>query len=104
MPVENEGGAGTMNAHWRETVLKNELMTGFVNSGVANPLSLLTVRSLTDMGYVVNTAAADAFSLTLSVRGSASVQVGGTLVKLHNDLYRGPLRVMDRGGRMTRIR
>jgi hypothetical protein len=104
VPVENEGGAGTMNGHWRETVLKNELMTGYLNSGVANPLSLLTVRSLTDMGYVVNTAAADAFSLTLSVRGSASVQVGGTPIKLHNDLYQGPVHVMDRGGRMTRIR
>jgi hypothetical protein len=104
VPVENSGGTGTMNAHWRESVLANELMTGYINSGVPNPLSLLTVRSLADLGYTVNTAAADAFSLMLSVQGSASVQVGGTPIKLHNDVYRGPLHTMGRGGRLTRIR
>ncbi|HLL82553.1 MAG TPA: leishmanolysin-related zinc metalloendopeptidase, partial [Longimicrobium sp.] len=45
VPVENTGGAGTQNGHWRESVLRNELMTGFLNAG-PNPLSVLTVRSL----------------------------------------------------------
>ena len=43
VPVENQFAAGTINSHWREGVLANELMTGFINNG-ANPLSELTVR------------------------------------------------------------
>src|SRR5262245_54288774 len=30
VPVENTGGAGTQDSHWRDTVFGNELMTGFV--------------------------------------------------------------------------
>ncbi|HEX8432154.1 MAG TPA: leishmanolysin-related zinc metalloendopeptidase, partial [Longimicrobium sp.] len=99
VPVENTGGAGTVNSHWRESVLRNELMTGFLNSG-SNPLSLLTVRSLADLGYVVNTAAADNFFLTLTVRAPGS----GTTIKLHDDLYTGPLHLMGPRGTRTRIR
>jgi hypothetical protein len=62
VPVENTGGAGTKNSHWRESVFKNELMSGFIASP-NNPLSKLTVASLKDMGYVVNMAAAEAYSL-----------------------------------------
>ena len=31
VPVENTGGAGTRGAHWRETVFRNELMSGFID-------------------------------------------------------------------------
>lgn len=57
-PVEDQGGPGTANSHWREAVYDNELMTGFINRG-ANPSSRLTVRSLEDLGYAVNLAAAE---------------------------------------------
>ena len=98
VPVENTGGGGTMNAHWRESVLQNELMTGYLNSGVANPLSLLTVRSLADMGYTVNTGAADSFFLTLSLR------TGPEAPGLHmmNDVHRGPRYTFDANGRARR--
>lgn len=98
VPVENTGGAGTMNGHWRETALRNELMTGYLNSG-SNPLSVLTVRSLTDLGYSVDPSRADAFFLTLSLSAPGT----GSAVKLHNDLYTGPRYNMDRGGRFTRV-
>jgi len=62
VPVENTGGEGTRDGHWRDSVFGNELMTGFI-SGAGNPLSLLTVRSLVDQGYVVNNAAADGYAL-----------------------------------------
>jgi hypothetical protein len=62
LPVENKGGAGTRNAHWRETVFGNELMTGFL-SGATQPLSRMTIASLADLGYKVNFDAADPFSL-----------------------------------------
>ena len=75
VPVANTGGAGTRDGHWREAVLGNELMTGFLGVG-NNPLSRLTVGALEDMGYQVNYAAADAFvlpsSLELAVMGIAA--------------------------------
>jgi len=101
VPVENTGGGGTANSHWRESVLKNELMTGFLNAGI-NPLSELTVRSLTDLGYGVNPAAADAFSLTLSLRASRS-GTGGAGLDLGDDVYHGPRYGVDRGGRRNRL-
>lgn len=62
VPVENTGGIGTRDSHWRETVFGNELMTGFVGA-VGNPLSRMTVASLADLGYVVDLNAAEAYKL-----------------------------------------
>ena len=62
VPVENTGGPGTADSHWRETVFRNEMMTGFV--GVSgNPLSRVTVASLQDLGYVVDLRAAEPYTL-----------------------------------------
>jgi hypothetical protein len=64
IPVENEGGAGSVDSHWRESVFDAELMTSFVeNQSVAMPLSNMTIQSLADEGYVVNSAAADPYIL-----------------------------------------
>ncbi|WP_144603369.1 leishmanolysin-related zinc metalloendopeptidase [Algoriphagus algorifonticola] len=52
LPIENTGGQGTRNSHWRESILRNELMTGFLNLG-SNPLSRITAGSLRDLGYGV---------------------------------------------------
>jgi hypothetical protein len=62
VPVENEGGAGTRDSHWRETVFHNELMTGYVKQR-NNPLSRLTAACLADMGYTVNMEAAEQYDL-----------------------------------------
>ena len=62
IPVANTGGTGTRDAHWREDVFGNELMTGFLDRGM-NPLSRMTIASLEDIGYEVNYNAADAFIL-----------------------------------------
>jgi hypothetical protein len=62
VPVENSGGSGTRDSHWRESVFGAELMTGYLNSGVANPLSRVTVASLADLGYTVDMNAADAYT------------------------------------------
>jgi Ca2+-binding RTX toxin-like protein len=62
IPVESTGGQGTADAHWRESVLGNELMTGFLNSGIENPLSRITVASLADLGYQVNLNIADTYN------------------------------------------
>jgi hypothetical protein len=62
VPVENTGGAGTRDSHWRESVLANELMTGFISAG-NNPLSAVTIGSLADIGYTVDYGAADPYTV-----------------------------------------
>jgi hypothetical protein len=54
---------GTRDSHWGEFPLTNELMTGFVDVPGPNPLSAFTAASVRDIGYLVNDAASDAFSL-----------------------------------------
>jgi hypothetical protein len=101
VPVENRLGASIINRHWRESVLGNELMTGVLNSG-SNPLSQLSVRSLSDLGYTVNAAAADPFTLTLT----SAVRSGDPSVRpldLGGDLFRGPRYQVDAFGRLTRV-
>jgi len=62
IPVENSGGAGTRDSHWRESVFRNELMSGFV-AAAGNPLSLMTVASLQDLGYEVDLSKAEPYQL-----------------------------------------
>ncbi|HEV7589393.1 MAG TPA: leishmanolysin-related zinc metalloendopeptidase, partial [Longimicrobium sp.] len=100
VPVENTGPAGTINAHWREALLASELMTGYVNSG-AMPLSQLTVRSLADLGYVVDPSKADPFFLTMSA-GEGRIAPGA--VPLLDDVATLPQYVVDANGRVHRTR
>ena len=67
VPVANTGGAGTRDSHWRESVLGNELMTGFLGAGI-NPISRVTVAALEDLGYEVNYDAADDYVLPTALR------------------------------------
>ena len=62
LPIENHGGPGTADSHWRETVFGSELMTGFI-SGVTQPLSRMTIASLADLGYKVKLTKADSYAL-----------------------------------------
>jgi hypothetical protein len=96
IPVENTGGEGTADSHCRECVLGNELMTGYINLG-QNPLSVVTLASLVDQGYVVDLAAADGYSLMLSLRAFDS----RPKLLLKNDILQGPIRKVDRSGRVT---
>jgi hypothetical protein len=96
VPVENTGGEGTADGHWRESVFGNELMTGFVDVG-QNPLSVVTIASLADEGYTVNLSGADPYSLMLSLRASRA----GPRLKLGRDVLRLPIRKVDRNGRVT---
>lgn len=82
VPVENSGGAGTRDSHWRESALRNELMTGFVNQGL-NPLSRLTVGSLRDLGYVTSFVGADNYTVPLPAFSARTFDTG---VSLHNDI------------------
>jgi hypothetical protein len=103
VPVENcvgqsSCGSATVNSHWRESALNAELMTGFINPGVANPLSRLSVASLWDEGYTVNYAAADAYSLTPPIAALAPARSGAGHLYLEDDLLRIPIDVVDGQG------
>ena len=62
VPVENSGGPGTAGCHWRDTIFRHEMMSGFIAPG-ANPMSRVTVASLDDLGYLVDLGAADPYRL-----------------------------------------
>lgn len=67
VPVENEeGGKGTLDSHWRNSVIgPEELMDGFINREAAmrQPMSPITIRSLADLGYEVDESQADVYFL-----------------------------------------
>ncbi|MGI9627424.1 MAG: leishmanolysin-related zinc metalloendopeptidase, partial [Longimicrobiales bacterium] len=102
VPVENDQdtyGSGSLDGHWREGIFDNELMTPSLNSG-SNPTSLVTVQSLADLGYEVNTASAEGYSLPpgtlLTVEGALRAPL-----RFVDDVVRVPLVVMDEDGRVV---
>ncbi|MGW4896801.1 leishmanolysin-related zinc metalloendopeptidase [Kitasatospora sp. NPDC004240] len=103
VPVESEGGPATANNHWRWTVFRDELMSGFLARG-GLVLSRVTAASLKDLGYEVDLGAADPYELPdLLTLAQARVTVpdlvpidAGTLppvvpVVLRQPTYAGPL-------------
>jgi hypothetical protein len=107
VPIENCGTlpwvfpactAGTVNSHWREAVMTNELMTGWIDPG-GSPLSIVTIAAQEDLGYVVNYAAADPYVHTFmaaAVRGAQRLFMG-------DDIYRGPVYVVDASGHVVGV-
>lgn len=76
VPVENQGGGGTRDSHWRERYFRNELMTGYVSpAGTTNPLSALTIASLEDLGYDVDYSAAEPYRVAAALLASDEVLV-----------------------------
>jgi hypothetical protein len=93
--VENTGSTGTRDGHWRESTFGNELMTGYIG-GTGNPMSAMTIASLTDLGYGTNSGAASTFTLS---RITAGVQAGVEL-EGHERMVRPKFKV-DRHGNKT---
>jgi hypothetical protein len=87
VPVENMGGQGTRDGHWRESIFDNELMTGFLNDSF-NPLSRLTIASLADLGYDVDLGAADDYALP-----SGAFQAASAKTEFKTDLLKPIARV-----------
>ncbi len=102
-PVEGDGacGDGTRDGHWSETVMGNELMTGFISPST-NPLSAITSASLRDMGYVVNDAVSDAYTVpgaTAALRTGAAASGD----RIHEMTADAPIIVTDSHGRTLQI-
>jgi leishmanolysin len=75
VPVENTGSSATANGHWRESVFGSELMTGYIDSGPM-PLSVMTVKSIEDLGYTVNPPGADPYNIYIgSLRQGAAASL-----------------------------
>jgi hypothetical protein len=87
VPLETTGGSGTALVHWSEAVFGNELMTGFISS-TPNPLSIMTIGSLQDLGYRVNYAAADPYTIPGHLEAGASADASSaqvaSMVEFHN--------------------
>ena len=100
-PVENTGGEGTKHGHWRESIFRTELMTGWINPG-ANAMSTLTIASLRDLGYAVDMGAADAF--VLPAKSGVSGRLEGPVGERLADELIVPRYVVETDGRSRRIR
>jgi hypothetical protein len=106
VPVHSTDGAGTRDAHWRESTFDNELMTPFIVVGGTNPMSAMTIQSLADLGYTVNNSPQDVFTLTslmagLRQSGSPSA-TGGAPLKLPAPTT--PVFLVDQQGRGRKVR
>ncbi|MES2522518.1 MAG: leishmanolysin-related zinc metalloendopeptidase [Gemmatimonadota bacterium] len=88
VPVENSGGTGTRDSHWRRSVFGNELMQGYVQGG-GMPLSAVTIGSLADLGYSVSYASANSFSFLAAVLAESAPL--GTAVSFGDDIADSPL-------------
>ncbi len=101
VPAQNLGGRGVVNGHWRESVFDTELMTPYLDGGVANPLSIVTLASFQDLGYEeVDLDLADDFELPESSPNPTPNAF--RTVRLGADILRIPLAVVDPEGRVLR--
>ena len=101
VPVENTGGQGSRNSHWRESVLALEVMTPYQHLGVAEPMSAITIQSLADLGYEVDATLAEPYRLPSADMARAIEAAPG--IPYGDDIWRGPLVVVDPTGRIVRV-
>ena len=91
VPVENVGGPGSRNGHWRDALLRTELMTSFTDApGSRMPLSLVTIASLEDLGYEVTMWGDDRYQYGLDLR-SGLARSGADIIAIGRELIEAPL-------------
>ena len=100
VPVENLGGGGSANLHWRGSVLGGELMRPLNRIGSPETFSAITIQSLADLGYMVDVSLAEPY--TLPGVGAAD-ENPGRVVDLGDDILTGPVEVVDADGRVVRV-
>ncbi|MYG80732.1 MAG: hypothetical protein F4187_02685, partial [Gemmatimonadetes bacterium] len=88
---------GSSDAHWRESVFDDEIMTPFVGGGHA--LSLITIESLADLGYGVDVTQAEPYNLP-AARPLGPTGDRGPIIDLGDDVARRPIVFIDRKGRV----
>ena len=96
VPVENDTGRyswGALDTHWRESVFGEELMTtAVVLADGSEPLSLVTVAALEDLGYQVDRSKAQPYQLPSVSSLRQTARDPARVVHLRNDVRQGPIR------------
>lgn len=87
VPMQSNGN-NVAGGHWREGVYLNEIMTPSIG-GSPNPLSRVTIAAMGDLGYTVNTDAADAFAPSTAPVNGAPITFSEGVV--HNTPGVGPI-------------
>ena len=97
VPVENElGGLGTQDGHWRRSVFGPfELMEGFGDpeATVREQMSAITIQSMADLGYEVDSGQADSY--TLPSQMAAKLAIASTPLIRLNCLIPDPIGAID---------
>ena len=95
VPVENDTGRygrGALDTHWRESVFGEELMTtAVVLADGSEPLSLVTVAALEDLGYQVDRSKAQPYRLPTVSSLRQTARDPARVVHLRNDVRKGPI-------------
>lgn len=96
IPVENTGGEGTQGSHWRESVFDQELMTGFAEPDMF--LSAMSIAAFEDLGYEVDTAAADDASLRSLMMNALHGDAEWSHIGHDIAAPQGPIVILNRDG------
>ena len=97
VPTQNRGD----DSHWRQSVIGGEVMGPAIGLG-PTPLSAITIQALADLGYTVNAALADAYTLPSGdIAGAAAADA--PVIDLSHDVYRGPIMHIDTNGDIVRV-
>ena len=108
VPVENQGPNFRRDIHWREPVLGDELMSPYLpESGPLKdlsdlPLSAITVQSMAALGYEVDVAMADRY--TVSSPGAQTARaIPYRRFDPWSDLEQGAVEILDKSGRLIGV-
>jgi hypothetical protein len=86
VPVEgNTAPPGTRDGHWRESTFNTEMMTGFIDQPPI-AISAITIGSLDDLGYTVNAANNDPYTIFLG-----PLRAEGSVTALRREGWEKPL-------------
>ena len=88
--------------HWRESVFGSELMTPNLFVNRREPLSVITLEALVDMGYYVDLSFADDYELD-GVESDVGAMDPARIINLGDDFDRGPVMIIDRDGNIVRV-
>ena len=102
VPVDNEQPAP--DDHWRESIFPGEVMGPVEYTDRSSSLSAITIGSLADLGYTVNTSLADPYGVSADLPPGRPAQAeAGLMLHLGDDILRIPIRVVDDEGRLLRV-
>ena len=90
-------------SHWRKDVFGHEGMTSSVDAGGTIRFSAITLQAMADVGYLVDVSLADDYQLANPVPPDIAADHAGQVFDLSNDVVQGPVRVLDRDGRVMRV-